>query len=163
MEKTTFNFPKKEDISKNKMEKTTFNFPKKEDIINNKPEKKTFSLTIPLEKYIYITSLISRKTSEGIYNYNLKDAFAEGLELLKKKHSTITSEKSLERRFYRGGKQKSKIESYSTSSIILVSDINWIDNFIAEQRRTNQFFSKTDFIIELVEELEKFYKDGKGL
>lgn len=125
---------------------------------NANDERKTFSLTFPLNKYVYITSLISKKTSEGIYNYNLKDAFAEGLELLKKANPLVTSEKSLDRRYYRGGGQKEKIESYNTSSILLVSDINWIDNFIAERRRENQFFSKTDFIIELVEILEKSYK-----
>lgn len=121
-------------------------------------DKKTFSLTFPLDKYVYITSLISKKTSEGIYNYNLKDAFAEGLELLKKANPLVTSEKSLDRRYYRGGGQKEKVESYNTSSILFVSDINWIDNFIAERRRENQFFSKTDFIIELVETLEESYK-----
>lgn len=139
------------------MTKTTFKFNVGE-AKENEIKKRTFSLTIPMDKYIYITSLISKKTSEGFYNYNLKDVFAEGLELLKKAFPNISNEKSLERRFYRGGKQSQKIESYSTSSILLVSDINWIDNFIAEKRRENQFFSKTDFIIELVEKLENNYK-----
>lgn len=129
---------------------------KKDEKAND--DKKTFSLTFPLDKYVYITSLISKKTSEGIYNYNLKDAFAEGLELLKKAYPLVSNEKSLERRFYRGGGQKEKVESYNTSSILFVSDINWIDNFIAEKRKENQFFSKTDFIIELVETLEESYK-----
>lgn len=135
-------------------EKTENNVEKIKNVDN---DKKTFSLNIPLDNYIYITSLISKKTGEGNYNYNLKDAFAEGLELLKKANPEISNEKSLERRFYRGGNQKNKIESYNTSSILLVSDINWIDNFIVEKRKTNQFYSKTDFIIELVDFLKKSY------
>ena len=39
--------------------------------------------------------------------------------------------------------------------------INWIDNLIAERRKVNQFYSKTDFIIELVDKLEKSYKSEK--
>lgn len=143
------------------METKTFNFPVSNAVEKNESDKKTFSLNIPLDKYVYITSLISKKTGEGMYNYNLKDAFAEGLELLKNINPKVSNEKTMERRFYRGGKQKEKMESYNTSSILLVSDINWIDNLIAEKRKVNQFYSKTDFIIELVHELEKFYKAKK--
>lgn len=133
---------------------------KKPPITKEKDEsKKTFSLNIPLDDYVYITSLINDKTKAGRYNYNLKDAFLEGLELLKNEYPLVTNEKPLERRFYRGGKQKSKVDSYNTSSVLFVSDINWIDNFIAEKRKENQFFSKTDFIIELVEVLKKNYKN----
>jgi hypothetical protein len=144
------------------MVKQTFKFGTNE-VKEDDTKKRTFSLTIPMDKYIYITSLISKKTAQGYYNYNLKDAFADGLELIKKAYPNISNEKSLERRFYRGGKQSQKIESYRTSTVLLVSDINWIDNFIAEKRKENQFFSKTDFIIELVEQIETFYKNGKNI
>lgn len=118
---------------------------------------KTFSLNLPMDKYKYIRTVIGYKTLNGQYNYNLKDAVKEGLNLLKKKYPDISYE-ALDRRFYKGGKQKGKIETYSTSSIMLVKDVNWIDNYIVEKRRADEYFSKTDFIIELVDELEKVYR-----
>lgn len=145
------------------MEKQTFKFPTKGDTKDLIEKKKAFSLNIPLDKYVFITELISDKTKLGNYNYSLKDAFADGLELLKNSYPLISNEKSLERRFYRGGNQKSKVQSYNTSSLLFESDINWIDNFIMEKRKEDQFFSKTDFIIELVEELQKKNKNGKNL
>lgn len=145
-------------------EKETFTFITKEQAIKKaesasgkeiiKPKKITYSISIPLDKYIFLNSLVSKKVKAGQYNYALKDAFLEGLEKLKEENPNITSE-ALDRRYYRGGGQKSKVESFRTSSIILVDDKNWIDNFIAESRKTDEFFSKTDFIIELVKTLEK--------
>lgn len=123
--------------------------------------KKTFSLTIPLENYLFLMRLIAEKKNNGIYNYKLKNAFIEGLELLKEQYPNVSNITDVERRHYKGGIQSSKIKSYSTSTILLTSDIKWIDNFINEKSTRNEFFSKNDFIIELVENLEKYYLNLK--
>lgn len=120
-----------------------------------------FSLVIPIEGYQYIRGLTSLKAHQGDLNYNIKASFLDGLALLKKENPLVKDEASLERRFYRGGNQKSKIESFATSVIIPKRDINWIDNYIQQERRNDEFFSKPDFIINLIKQLKKKY--GKSL
>lgn len=138
------------------MEKATFKFPTKEiDSKKNEVIKKRFSLNIPYDSYLSITALIGEKAKKGKYNYSLKNAFEDGLVILKSLHPEVSSEECTERRFYRGGKQKTKIESYNTSTMLFSNDINWIDNFIIKKRMENQFYSKTDFIVDLVDNLKK--------
>lgn len=120
-----------------------------------------FSLVIPIEGYQYIRGLASLKAKQGDLNYNLKAGFLEGLELLKKENPLVKDEATLERRFYRGGGQKNKIETYATSVIIPKREINWIDNYILQERQKDEFFSKPDFINNLIEQLKKKY--GKNL
>lgn len=135
------------------MSKQTFIIP-----IEHETVKKRFSLNIPLDKYVKITTLVGKKAAEGKITYSLKDAIAEGLELLKTKYPTVSKEELLlERRYYKGGQQKSKVESFSTSSMMHNEDIAWINNFIGEKRKKDQFYSKIDFVIDLVEVLEKTY------
>ena len=116
-----------------------------------------FSLVIPIEGYQFIRGLASLKAKRGELNYNLKAAFLEGLELLKKENPLVNDEASLDRRFYRGGSQKSKTESFATSVIISKRKINWIDNYILQERQIDEFFSKPDFINNLIEKLKKKY------
>lgn len=120
-----------------------------------------FSLAIPVDGYKYLRELLTLKTKQGNLSYNQKGAFLEGLELLKKDNPLVKDEASLERRLYRGGGQKNKIETYSTSVVIPKRDINWIDNYILQERQNDEFFSKPDFINNLIEKLKKKY--GKNL
>ena len=120
-----------------------------------------FSLVIPIEGYQYLRGLANLKTKQGDLSYNLKAAFLEGLELLEKENPLVKDEANLERRFYRGGGQKNKIESYKTSVIIYKRKINWIDNYILQERQKDEFFSKPDFINNLIDQLKKKY--GKSL
>jgi hypothetical protein len=120
-----------------------------------------FSLAIPVDGYQYIRGLSNLKAKEGQLNYNLKAAFLDGLELLKKENPLVKDESSLERRFYKGGGQKNKVASFSTSVIIPKRQINWIDNYILQERQKDEFFSKPDFINNLIEQLKKKY--GKSL
>lgn len=120
-----------------------------------------FSLVIPIEGYQYIRGLASLKAKKGELNYNLKAGFLEGLELLKKENPLVKDESPLERRFYRGGGQKNKIETFASSVIIPKREINWIDNYILQERAKDEFFSKPDFINNLIEQLKKKY--GKNL
>lgn len=139
------------------MSKQTFIIP-----TENENVKKRFSLNIPLDKYVKITTLVGKKAAEGKITYSLKDAIAEGLELLQNQYPAVSKEEGIiERRYYKGGKQKTKVESFSTSSMMHDYDIIWINNFIGEKRKENQFFSKTDFVIDLVETLEKKYSNLK--
>ena len=120
-----------------------------------------FSLAIPIDGYQYIRGLASLKAKQGHLNYNLKAGFLEGLELLKKENPLVKDEAALERRFYRGGGQKNKVESFATSVIIPKREINWIDNYILQERQKDEFFSKPDFINNLIDQLKKKY--GKSL
>lgn len=127
----------------------------------NLDKNQAFSLVIPIEGYVYIRALMNYKTRQGNLSYSLKAAFLEGLELLKIENPLVKDEAALERRFYRGGEQKSKTESYATSVIITKRNVNWIDNYILQERQKDDFFSKPDFINNLVEQLKKKY--GKNL
>ncbi len=120
-----------------------------------------FSLVIPIEGYQYMRGLANLKTKQGDLSYNLKAGFLEGLGLLKKKNPLVKDEATLGRRFYRGGGQKNKIETYATSVIIPKREINWIDNYILQERQKDEFFSKPDFINNLIDQLKKKY--GKNL
>jgi hypothetical protein len=120
-----------------------------------------FSLAIPIEGYQYLRGLAALKTKQGDLSYNLKAAFLEGLELLKKNNPLVDDKASLERRLYRGGGQKNKVETYNTSVNISKREINWIDNYILQERQKDEFFSKPDFINNLIEQLKKKY--GKSL
>ena len=101
-----------------------FTSPSKTEKVNESVQKEDlekthgFSLIIPIDGYQYIRGLASLKAKQGDLNYNLKAAFVEGLELLKKENPSVTDEASLERRFYRGGGQKQKIESFATSVVV---------------------------------------------
>jgi hypothetical protein len=117
----------------------------------------TFSVVFPLESYKYIKSLLSDQTKKGNLNYGIKAAFLEGLELLKRRNPFVKDDVILERRFYTGGKQKSKTEGFSTSVIIPKKAVNWINNYILQERQNNEFFSKTDFIENLVDQLKSEY------
>ena len=125
--------------------------------LNNDNTNQTFSLVFPLESYKYIKDLLSYQTKKGNLNYGIKAAFLEGLEFLKKKNPLVKDDVVLERRFYTGGKQKSKTEGFSTSVIITKKDVNWINNYILQERQKNEFFSKTDFIENLVDQLKTKY------
>ena len=144
-----------------------FTSPSKTEKVNESVQKEDlekthgFSLIIPIDGYQYIRGLASLKAKQGDLNYNLKAAFVEGLELLKKENPSVTDEASLERRFYRGGGQKQKIESFATSVVIPKREINWIDNYILQERQKDEFFSKPDFIVNLVDQLKKHY--GKSI
>ncbi len=142
---------------------TTFKIDLGEDLNSkeNLDKNQAFSLVIPIEGYVYIKSLMNYHTRNGNLNYSLKAAILEGLELLKKENPLVKDEASLERRFYRGGGQKSKTESFSTSVIIPKRLVNWIDNYILQERKKDEFFSKPDFVNNLVEQLKKQY--GKSL
>ena len=48
-----------------------------------------------------------------------------------------------------------------TSVIIPKREINWIDNYILQERQKDEFFSKPDFINNLIDQLKKKY--GKSL
>lgn len=139
-------------------------------LFTNPPSKKVlkeenkithFSLVIPIEGYLYIRSLINLKVKQGELSYSIKKCFLEGLHLLMEDNPLITSDSPLERRFYRGGGQKNKIESYATSVTIEKFSINWIDNYILEQAKKDEFYSKPDFINDLIEKLKVKY--GKKL
>lgn len=130
---------------------------KVEDLDKNR----LFSLNIPIEGYQYLRSLATLKTKQGDLSYNLKSAFVEGLELLKVGNPLVEDKTSLERRLYRGGGQKNKVETYNTSVNISKRQINWIDNYILQERQKDEFFSKPDFINNLIEELKKKY--GKSI
>lgn len=147
------------------MEGKTFKFnlaEQKEDL--EKDTKCTFSLVIPVESYVSFNNLINIKTREGDFGYNLKACILEGLERLKEKNPLVKSDRALQRRFYRGGEQKEKVESVSTSVVISREDINWIDNYILQERMENNYYSKPDFILDLVEELKiKYAYLGKNI
>lgn len=128
---------------------------------DNVDTKQAFSIVIPIEGYVYIKGLMSHQTRKGNLNYRLKAAFSEGLSLLREENPLVKDDATLERRFYMGGEQKSKIESFSTSVIIPKKDVNWINNYILQERKKDEFFSKTDFINNLVDQLKKQY--GKSL
>ena len=128
---------------------------------DNLDKNHAFSLVIPIDGYIYIRGLLSFKTKQGNLSYSIKAAFLEGLELLKEINPLVKDDTTLERRFYRGGEQKSKAESYATSVIIPKRNVNWIDNYILQERQKDDYFSKPDFIINLVDQLKKKY--GKSL
>lgn len=133
----------------------------KTEKVENLDKLHAFSLVIPIEGYQYIRGLTNLKTRQGNLSYSIKGAFLEGLELLKNENPLVKDEAALERRFYRGGGQKSKTESYATSVIIPKREINWIDNYILQERQKDEFFSKPDFIINLIDQLKKKY--GKSL
>lgn len=94
-------------------------------------------------------------------NVKISETAKESLDWLKKDNPLVKDEASLERRLYRGGGQKNKIETYSTSVVIPKREINWIDNYILQERQNDEFFSKPDFINNLIEKLKKKY--GKSL
>jgi hypothetical protein len=125
--------------------------------LNKDNTEQTFSVVFPLESYKYIKSLLSLQTKKGNLNYGIKAAFLEGLELLKKKNPSVKDDVFLERRFYTGGKQKSKTEGFSTSVVIPKKAVNWINNYILQERQNNEFFSKTDFLENLVDQLKTKY------
>jgi hypothetical protein len=120
-----------------------------------------FSLNIPIEAYMYIRSLSAFKTKEGNFNYNIKSSILEGIQLLKIENPMVSDEKNLERRFYKGGVQKNKANAYGTSITIPRKIINWIDNYILQERMKDEFFSKYDFINNLIAQLQKKY--GKDI
>lgn len=124
-------------------------------------KKRQFGLAIPLDSYQYIRELGSFKAKQGDLTYNLRVGFLEGLELLKKENPLVKNEASLGRRFYKGGGQKNKIETYTTTVIIPTREINWIDNYILQEIKKDEFFSKPDFMNNLIEQLKKKY--GKSL
>lgn len=120
-----------------------------------------FSMVFPIECYLYVRELLNYKTRQGNLSCSIKGVVLEGLELLKIENPLVKEESELERRHYRGGAQKSKVESYATSVIITKRSVNWIDNYILQERQRDEFFSKPDFIINLVDQLKKKY--GKSL
>jgi hypothetical protein len=123
-----------------------------------------FSLSIPEDGYISINNLINIKLREREINYNLTSFFLEGLERLRAKNPLVKDDKPLERRYYRGGLQKQKVKSIATSVVIETRHVYWIDNYILQERLGNPFYSKPDFILDLIEELKiKYASKGENI
>jgi hypothetical protein len=124
-------------------------------------KKQAFSLAIPIEGYVYIRALQSLKTKQGNLSYSIKAAFLDGLDLLKNENPLVKDDAPLDRRYYKGGDQKSKIESFPTSVVVTKREVNWVNNYILQERQKDDFFSKAGFINNLVDQLKKKY--GKSI
>lgn len=127
-------------------------------------EKKiTYPIHIPVDEYSYIMKIVSFNFQNGNRDYKIKDAFLEGLNILKEEFPNIDDTNSYGKRIYRGGDQKKKPEYVRTSIVLLKKDINWIDSYIINQGNNDIFYTKISFLIDLVKRLKQKYTDGKGL
>ena len=138
------------------LDETIFYTSKSTNSRNYLPEnQKRYSLTIPLPEFTVIRELIAIQFKKRILNYNIRSLILDGLELMKIKNPDIDSAPNLIRRYYLGGQQKEKIETINTSVVLPAESVYWINNYIAEQKNINQFYSKIDFIKDLVEIISK--------
>ena len=121
--------------------------------------KKTykFNFNLSLDGLEFIHQLIYTKIVKGEINYTLTAALMEGLKLLQENYPELPKRISLERRYYKGGSQKNKGKIYKTSIVSTFEVNDWIEDYIVYRLREDIFFSKTSFVIELLEELKKKY------
>ncbi|NJM80671.1 MAG: hypothetical protein HC854_15600 [Flavobacterium sp.] len=119
-----------------------------------------YSVVVPVDDYTFMKEVLVLKAQKRETASN-KTLFLEGFELLKSKNMEIKDDKPIKRRYYRGGNQKVKGETISTSVTIPKKNIYWIDNYIFEKREKNMYFSKPDFIKDLINELRIVY--GKSI
>lgn len=136
--------------------------------LSDKSEKKEdlekeilYSIIITNDDYVFMKNLLALKARDRNFVSSNKTLFLEGFELLKSKNIDIKDDKPSKRRYYRGGQQKIKDETISTSVKIKRSFVYWIDNYIFEKRKENIYYSKPQFISELINELRLTY--GKDI
>ncbi len=121
-------------------------------------EKTTYAFDLQQDSNALFKKLIYHKiVHENDMGYNLTALFKEGINILKDKYPQVDSETPLNRRYYRGGKQKSKGIVNRTSVVTTIRNKNWIDNYILYKMSEDVYFSKTDFINELVEAVRQKY------
>jgi Arc/MetJ-type ribon-helix-helix transcriptional regulator len=125
---------------------------------NTKRPRLSFNLST--ENHAFINQLVYTKIVKGELKYSFSEAIKEGLLLLQFENSEIPKRLSLERRYYKGGKQEKKKNMYKTS-ILSSEDINdWIEDYINFKIENNlPFFRRSNVIEEAVELLFKKYKN----
>lgn len=129
---------------------------------NNKNNKETFSFNLSQEGQEFLRELVYTKIVKGEMNCNLTTVFKEGLFLLQELNPDLPEDISLERRYYKGGTQKNKGTIYRTSIVSTIENNTWIKRYMAYKITSDFFFSKSDFINDLINALKDKYK-GKLL
>lgn len=118
-----------------------------------------FNFNLSLDGLEFIHQLIYTKIVEGKINYTLTGAFIEGLKLLQENYTELPKRISLERRYYKGGSQKNTGKIYKTSVVSTFEINDWIEDYIVYKMREDLFFSKTSFVMDLLQELKNKYAD----
>lgn len=124
---------------------------------NNTSTKETFSFNLSQEGQEFLRELVYTKIVKGEMNYNLTTAFKEGLILLQEHNPDLPEDISLERRYYKGGAQKNKGNIYRTSIVSTIENNTWIKRYMAYKITTDFFFSKSDFVNDLINILKDKY------
>lgn len=125
-------------------------------------DKIKFSFIISDECKKVINQFIYTKIVEGHLKFSLTDAISEGVSILQKKNPNIPERKNITRRFNRRGASKAPVKGKKNSILINLLVYEWIENYTSFRIETDILYSRTLFIIDLVNAIKNKYK-GKLL
>lgn len=121
-----------------------------------------FSFIISDESKKVINQFIYTKIVQGHLKFNLTDAISEGVIILQKKNTDIPERKNLTRRFNKRGASKTSIKGKKNSILVNFLVYEWIENYTSFRIESDILYSRTLFIIDLVNAIKNKYK-GKLL
>lgn len=125
-------------------------------------DKIKFSFIISDESKKVINQFIYTKIVEGHLKFSLTDAISEGVSILQKKNPNIPERKNITRRFNKRGASKAPVKGKKNSILINLLVYEWIENYTFFRIETDILYTRTLFIIDLVNAIKNKYK-GKLL
>lgn len=127
-----------------------------------------FSFTLDRNLVLFIKELVLKKINESVENYHFNESTAvrEGIQLLSKNSPVKQRPAIIGNPTKRGRKRGSSgssitnkdVVKVSTSFLISESDREYIYNYIYENSKGDERFTKEQFFVLVVEQLEQKYK-----
>lgn len=121
-----------------------------------------FSFTLDRNLVLLIKELVLKKINASVENYNFNESSAvrEGIQLLRIISPVKQRPEEIGNPTKRGRKSTATegVVKVNTSFLISESDREYIYNFIYERQKGGGRFTKEEFFVLLVEQLEKKYK-----